>query len=148
MSRHSFSMSRQNLLYSLSLAKLFFVTTLNPLSRQTFLGSSHLFSIFCRDRKLLCCDRNLLLNNFYCHDIIFLCNDRDSCLQFFILSQHEFLCRNILFVIFSTSVATIFVFIVTKFTSASCCVCHNIKLLCHDKVFLSPIPGFECCDMT
>ena len=121
-SRHSFSMLRQSPLYSLSLAELF-VATLNPLSRQTCLGSSHLSSIFCHAKKLLCHDRNLLLSNFYCRD-------RDSCLQFVILLQHDFPCRNILFVIFSTYVATIFVFVVTKFTSASCCVYRDIKLLC------------------
>ena len=121
-----------------------FVATLNPLSRQTCLDSSHLFSIFGCDIKLFCCKRNLLLNNFYCHHIIFLCRDRDFCLQFFILSQHEFLCHNILFVIFSTSITTIFVFVAKKFTSTSCCVCHNTKLLCRDTVFLSPIPGSEC----
>ena len=114
-----------------------FVATLNPLSRQTCLCSSHFFSIFCCNIKLLCRDRNLLLSKFYCRDIIFLCRDRDFCLQFFILSQNEFLCRNILFVIFSTSIATIFVFVVTKFTLASCCVCR-------DKIFLFPIPGSEC----
>ena len=43
MSRHSFSMSQQSLIYSLSLAELF-VATLNPLLRQTCLGSSHLSS--------------------------------------------------------------------------------------------------------
>ena len=128
------------MLYSLSLAELF-VATLNPLSRQTFLGSSQLSSIFYHDKKLLCRDRNLLLSNFYCRDIIFLCRDRGSCLKFVILSQH-------FFVIFSISVMTIFVFVATKFTSASCCVCHNIKLLCHNKVFLSPIPGSECCFTT
>ena len=122
-------MSRKSLLYSLFMAKLF-VATLNTLSQQTCLGSSHFFSIFRRDR-------NLLLSNFYCHD-------RDFYLHFFILSQHEFLCRNIHFVIFSTSVATIFVFVAKKFTSASCCVCRDIKLLCRDKVFLSPIPSSEC----
>ena len=143
MSRQTLSMSQESLLYSLLLAKLF-VATLNPLSLQTCLGSSHFFSIFYREIKLICCDRNLLLNNFYCHDIIFLCRDRDFCIQFFIPSQHEFMCRNILFVIFLTSVATIFVFVVTKFTSASCCVYCDIKLLYRDKVFLSPIPGSEC----
>ena len=115
--RQTLSMSRQSLLYSLSLAELF-VATLNPWSRPTCLGSSHLSSIFYRDR-------NLLLHNFYCYD-------RDFYLRFFILSQHEFLCRNILFVIFPTSVATIFVFVATKFISSSCCVCRG-------KVFLSPI---------
>ena len=135
MSRHTLSMSRQSLIYSLLLVELF-VATLNPLSRQTCLGSSYFFSIFYRYTKLICCDRNLLLSNFYYRDIIFLCRDRDFCLQFFIMSQHEFLCRNIMFVIFSTSVTTIFVFVATKFTSALCCVCLNIKLLCRDKVFL------------
>ena len=125
-----------------------FIATFNSLSQQTCLGSSHFSSIFCRDMKLLFRDRNFLLSNFYCRDIIFICRDRDFCLQFFILSQHEFLCHTILSVIFSTSVATIFVFVSTKFTSASCCVCHDIKLLCRDKVFLSPIPGSKCCVAT
>ena len=128
----------------MSLAKLF-VATFNPLSQPTCLGSSHFSSIFCRNRKLQCRDRNLLFNNFYCRDIIFLYHDRDFCLQFFILSQHEFLCRNILFIIFSTFVEKIFVSVATKFSLASCCVYRDIKLLCSDKVFLSPIPGFEFC---
>ena len=143
MSRQTLSMSRQSLLYSLLLAELF-VATLNPSLRKTCLGLSHLFSIFCRDIKLLCRDRNILLSSFYYRNIIFLCRDKDLCLQFFILSQHELLCRNILFVIFSTSAVTIFVFVAIKFTSASCCVCRDIKLLYRDKVFLSPIPGSEC----
>ena len=121
MLRHTLSMSRQSLLYSLLMAEL--------LLQQTCLGSSHFFSILCRVR-------NLLLNNFYCHDIIFLCHDRDFCLQFFILSQHELFCCNILFVIFSTSVMTIFVFVTKKFTLASCCVCHEIKLLYCDNFFM------------
>ena len=112
--------------------------------RQTCLVSSHLSSIFCCDDIFLCHKKNLLLSNFYCRDRIFLYHDRDFCLHFFILSQHEFLCSNILFVIFSTFVATIFIFVVKKFTSASCCACRDIKLLCHDKVFLSPIPSSEC----
>ena len=94
MSRQTFSMSRQSLLYSLSLAKRF-VATLNPLSQQTCLGFSHLSSIFCHDRKLICRDRNLLLSNSYYRDIIFFCHDRDFCLQFFILLQHELLCATI-----------------------------------------------------
>ena len=143
MSRQTLSMSRQSLLYSLSLTELF-VVTLNPLSRQIYLGSSHLSSIFYCDRKLLRRDRNLLLKIFYCSNTIFLCHDKDSCLRFFILSQHDFLCRNIIFVIFSTYVIVIFVFVVTKFTFASCCDCCDIKLLCHDRIFLSPIPGPEC----
>ena len=70
-----------------------FVATLKYLSRLTCLGWSHVSSIFCRDIKLLCRDRNLSLNNFYCRDI-------DLCLVFFIVSQHKFLvillnfCRN------------------------------------------------------
>ena len=132
------SVLRQTL--SMSLVELF-VATLNPLSRPTCLGSSHLSSIFCRDRKLLYRNRNLLLINFYCRD-------RDFFLQFFILSQHEFLLRNILFVIFPTSIVTLFVFVPTKFISALCCVYRDIKLLCYDKVFLSPIPSPECCVAT
>ena len=143
MSRQTLSMSRQSLLYSLLLAELF-VATLNPLSRKTCLSLSHLFSIFCHDIKILSHDRNILLSSFYYRNRIFLCRDKDFYLQFFILSQHEFLCRNILFVIFLTSVVTIFVFVATKFTSASCCVCRDIKLLYRDKVFLSPIPCSEC----
>ena len=146
-SRQTLSMSRQSHLYSLSIAELF-VATLNPLSRQTCLGSSHFFSIFCHDIKLLCRDRNILLSNFYCRDIIFLCRDRDFCLKFFILSQHEFLCRNILFVIFSTSVATIFVFVATKFTSTSSFLYRNREILCCDKVCVFFIANSEFCVAT
>ena len=57
-SQQTLFMSQQSLLYSLSLAELFYAT-LNPLSRQTCLSSSHLSSIFRRDIKLLYRDRNL-----------------------------------------------------------------------------------------
>ena len=45
---------------------------------------------------------------------------------------------------FSTSVVTVVVFVVTELTSTSCCVFRDLKILCHDKVFLSFIADFEC----
>ena len=104
----------------------FSIATLNPLLRPTCLGSSHLSSIFCCDRKLLY-------------------HDRDSCLQFIIMSQHLFLCRNILFVIFPTFVATLFVFIVTTFTSTSSYLYSNREILCRNKVCVFFITDSECC---
>ena len=61
----------------------FCFATLKSLSRHTCLGWSHVSFIFCRDIKLLCRDRNLLLINFYCRNIIFFCRDRDFYLIFF-----------------------------------------------------------------
>ena len=109
-SLQTLSMLRQNLLYFLSLAELFF-ETLNPLLRQTCLSSSHLSSILCRDRKILCGDKNLLLYSFYYHDI-------DFCLQFIIMSQHQFLCCNNLLVILLT-------------------FCRDNSRLCHDNIHLN-----------
>ena len=135
--RQTLSMSRQSLLYSLSLTKLF-VSTLDPLSRQTCLGSSHLFSIFYRNI-------NLLLSNFYCRDIIFLfCNK--------ISAFSSSLCRNICFcvaIIFlsfsSLSTTTIVAFVATTFTLTSSFLCCNREILCRDKVCVFFITNSECC---
>ena len=64
------------------------------------------------------------------------------------MSRHTFLRRSIHLSIFSSFVDTIDFFVATHFTSTLCCVCCDIKLLCHDKVVLPCIVDFEFCVAT
>ena len=100
-----------------------FVATLKSLLRHTCLGWSHVSSTFCRD-------------------IIFFYRDRDFCLVFFTVSQLKFLC------------------LLLNFFHDSSRLCRNrvlfnlmlclsqLKILCHDKVFLSFIADSKCCVAT
>ena len=68
-----------------------------------------------------------------------------SLTQQFLLSPQRFLpC----FLYYISSIAIVVVSIATKFTSASCCVYRDLKILYHDKVFLFFIVDSECCFTT